>query len=412
VTLELGNIAVRHVEFGPSTRVRDGRLIVDHDSLRRALVDAIPALETVAVDIVRPGEAARVVCVKDLVEPRLKIEGERPGEGRTRALKGVAVATCGQIVGFQEGLIDMSGPGAAYSSFSELNLVVLDATVRPGTAPHEHEAALREAGLRAAAMLGAAAADAAPDNVEIFDGATPSAAGLPRVAYVYMLLSQGLLHDTYVLGRNASEGLPRIVEPAMPLDSGIVSGNCVSACDKNTTYHHQNNPVLLELLRCHGRDLDLAAVVLTNIPMRLGEKQQSARRAVELVAGRDVDVTLVTTEGFGNPDADLMLITRGLRQEGIPAVALTDEFAGADGASESLADAVAEADALVSVGNANELIALPPMERVVGPLDLVPRLAGAHAGSLRADSGIEVELQTIMGATNQLGMTRLSCREI
>ena len=39
------------------------------------------------------------------------------GSGKTYALKGMAVVTAGRIVGFQEGIIDMTGPGAEYTPF-------------------------------------------------------------------------------------------------------------------------------------------------------------------------------------------------------------------------------------------------------------------------------------------------------
>ena len=65
------------------------------------------------------------------------------------------------------------------------------------------------------------------------------------------------------------------------------------------------------------------------------------------------------------------------------------------------------ADALISVGNANERIELPAMERVLGPAKAVSRLAGASPGSVRAEGGLEVELQILVGATNQLGLNRL-----
>ena len=47
------------------------------------------------------------------------------GSGKTNVLKGCAVVTTGKIVGFQEGIIDMTGPGADYTPFSKLNNVVL-----------------------------------------------------------------------------------------------------------------------------------------------------------------------------------------------------------------------------------------------------------------------------------------------
>ena len=97
---------------------------------------------------------------------------------------------------------------------------------------------------------------------------------------------------------------------------------------------------------------------------------------------------------------------------GIRTVAITDEYAGPDGDSQSLADTTPEADALVSVGNANAKLRLPPMDRVIGPLPDVGRLAGGYPHSLGDDGSLEVELQAIVGATNQLGFSRLSCREI
>ena len=226
-----------------------------------------------------------------------------------------------------------------------------------------------------------------------------------------MLLSQGLLHDTYVLGHNAQAGLPRVLDPRVVLDTGIVSGNCVSACDKNTTFHHQNNPVATALLAGHGQRWNFLGVVATNEPTRLAEKRKSAERAIALVRELGADGVVISKEGFGNPDADLMMLVRGLEQSGIKTVALTDEYAGSDGGSQSLADATPEADALVSTGNANARVELPAMTTTIGPLPDVARLAGGYAQSVREDGSMEVEIQAIIGSTNQLGFGRLSCRE-
>ena len=80
--------------------------------------------------------------------------------------------------------------------------------------------------------------------------------------------------------------------------------------------------------------------------------------------------------------------------------------------SQSLADAVPEARAIVSTGNANERVVLPALERVIGRPGELSRLAGASAASARDDGSIEVELQAIMGATNELGHGTLRAREI
>ncbi len=410
MSLELAHCDVRGVAFGAETALEDGTLVIERDALRDHLA-GIEGLARVDVQIAEPGTRTRLVCVKDVVEPRFRVAGSEPDEGRLHALRGVAVATCGQIVGFQEGLVDMSGPGAAYTPFSGLRLVVVEADPVDGLEAHRHEAALREAGLAAADWLARKTVGSGPDEVETF-ALGPVDAALPRVVYVAMLLSQGLLHDTWVEGQSAQEGLPLAVDPRLALAGGIVSGNCVSACDKNTTWHHQNNPVIRDLFARHGRELCFAGCVLTNEPVRLAEKEASAAHCVEEVVRLGAAGAVISKEGFGNPDADLMMLIRGLEAAGVRTVALTDEFAGGDGGSQSLADAAPEADALVSVGNANARIELPPMERTIGPVHLVPRLAGASAESLREGGGVEVELQALVGATNQLGATRLSCREV
>lgn len=369
-------------------------------------------LEEVRIYTASPGERTRIVCVKDVVQPRFKVSGDATGQGTLRLLDGCAVVTCGPIVGFQEGIIDMTGPGAAYSPFSALSMIVLDITVVDGLDPHAHEAALRQVGLRAAELIAAGCNEAKPDkSEEIALAALPPGHGLPRLAYVYMVLAQGLLHDTYVLGRNAMQCLPITVTPETLCDNAVVSGNCVSACDKNTTWHHQNNPIVTKLIHGHGTQWDFAGIVLTPAPVRLQQKQDAATETVALVGALGVDGAIISKEGFGNPDADLMMLIRGLEKTGVRTVAITDEFAGADGGSQSLADTTPEADAVVSVGNANQRILLPAMERTIGPLPDIARLAGGYPHTLHDDGTIEVELQAIIGATNQFGAGRLRCRE-
>ena len=399
--------------LGTTTALADGVLTVDQVELSTLVRSRDKCIADVVLHVALPGEAKRILCTKDVVQPRCKSRGDEIGSGATFVLDGVAVVTCGPIVGFQEGVIDMSGPGADYTPFSRLALIVVELKVEAGTSPHEHEAALRSAGLFVAEFIAQHCATPADHSTEelLWDEVAADSI-LPRIAYVDLVLSQGLLHDTYVLGRKSEEILPLRLDPRILIDGGVVSGNCVSACDKITTYHHQNNPVISELMAGHGTRWNFVGVVLSNLPTRLAEKQHSARRAVELVRELAPDGAVISKEGFGNPDADLMMIIRGLEAAGVRTAAITDEYAGPDGASQSLADATPEADALVSVGNANERIVLPAMETIIGPLPDVARLAGGYAHSVRDDGTFEVELQAIVGSTNQLGFSRLSCRGI
>ena len=414
MALMIGSFQIEDIEFGQETILRGKSFIVNKEALCDFLIQKDDRIQALDITLVKPEESTRIICVKDVIEPWCKVSGNNPGEGVRHVVKNVAVVTCGKIVGFQEGIIDMRGPGAAYTPFSKTFNVVLEIEVVPDLTSYQHEEVVRLSGLAAAQFLGDAVRTSKPDVLETFDTQDASSASpeLPKVVYIYMLLSQGLLHDTYVFGEDAKEGLPRSISPKILLDGAITSGNCVSACDKNTTWHHQNNPLLRELYQRHGKELNFIGVVLTNESVRLAAKQASAEKTIELVKKLGADGVIISKEGFGNPDADQMMLIRGLEEAGIKSVSITDEYAGSDGGSQSLADVTSEADAIISVGNANERVILPSMDRLLGPIKDLGHLAGAYPQSLHDDGSLEIELQGIIGATNELGSHTLSCREV
>ena len=424
--LELGYIHVHEIQFSTESKVDGHVLFVNPDEVKNMVLEDDSFIDC-RLEIARPGDSVRITPVKDVIEPRVKVEGEggifpglvakvdTVGAGKTHVLRGMAVVTTGPIVGFQEGIIDMSGPGAEYTPFSQLQNLVLVCEPKAELPRHQYERALRFAGLKTAAFFGELARNLVPEEREVFE--TPNLRegitcwpDLPRVAYVAMLQSQGLLHDTYIYGVDAKQTLTTLLWPTELLDGAVVSGNCVSACDKNTTYHHQNNPVVHELFAEHGKTLNFAGVILTNENVYLADKRRNSDWAAKLCDLLGVDGAIISQEGFGNPDTDLIMNCKKIEQKGVKTVIITDEYAGQDGKSQSLADADALANAVVTGGNANQIIVLPPMERVIGMADYVDKIAGGHMGSLRPDGSIEAELQVITGATNELGFNKLSAR--
>ena len=424
--LELGYIKISDIQLSNESKVENGVLYVNPEDIIN-LIKEDENIATVAVDIAKPGESTRITPVKDVIEPRVKVEGpgqifpgvigkvNRVGEGRTHVLKGAAVVTTGRIVGFQEGIIDMSGEGAKYTPFSQtMNLVV---TCEPvdGLRPHEHEKAIRFAGLKTAVFLGELGRNVEPDEIETFETLNVKEGiekypNLPRVAYVQMLQSQGLMHDTYVYGVDAKRTLSTIIMPTEVMDGAILSGNCVSSCDKNTTYHHLNNPVIADLFKAHGKTLNFAGMIITNENVYLADKERSSDWAAKLCQYLGVDGAIVSQEGFGNPDTDLIMNAKKIETVGVKTVIITDEYAGRDGKSQSLADADPLANAVVTGGNANMVIHLPKMDKVIGHINFVDTIAGGFDGSLHEDGTIEAELQIITGATNELGFNKLSAR--
>lgn len=424
--LEMGHIFIKDIQFAAESGIKDGVLSVSADALRAVVLED-EKLKDVSFDIARPGESVRITPVKDVIEPRVKVEGrggvfpgviakvDTVGSGKTYALKGMAVVTAGKIVGFQEGIIDMTGPGADYTPFSKTLNLVMVCEPQEGLKQHDYEAAVRFAGFRVAAYLGELAKELTPDEVKVYETCTIKEGltkypDLPRVAYVQMLQSQGLLHDTYVYGVDAKKILPTILDPTETMDGAIVSGNCVSACDKNPTYVHQNNPVVEDLFAQHGKTLNFVCQIITNENVYLADKMRSSDWTAKLCKMLDLDGVIVSQEGFGNPDTDLIMNCKKIEAEGVKTVIITDEYAGRDGKSQSLADADAAADAVVTGGNANQVIILPKMDKVIGTLDYVTKIAGASEETLRSDGSLEVELQVITGATNETGFNRLSAR--
>ena len=423
--LELHKLNVKSLKFSDKTFFADGVLNVNKSELLSIIADDPLLGKNLDVDLAMPGEKVRIMPVKDVIEPRYKIEGkgqifpgmlsdvESVGEGKTLVLSGCAVLTAGKLVRFQEGIIDMSGPGAEFTPYSKTcNVVLVLEPSDPEMDKHDYEKACRMAGLKAAAYLAKSCADSKADKVEEYEFANIREAmnnypELPKVGYLYMLQTQGLLHDTYLYGVDVKRILPTLISPLEVMDGAIVSGNCVSACDKNSTYSHQNNPVIADMLKRHGKDFNFVGCIVTNENVTLADKKRSSSYATKLAAMLGLDGVVITEEGFGNPDADLIMNCWKAERLGIKTALLTDEYAGQDGASQSLADSCPEGNACVTAGNANEVIVLPPMEKVIGYAHEANVIAGGWNGSLADDGTITVELQAITGATSELGFTKL-----
>jgi glycine reductase len=186
----------------------------------------------------------------------------------------------------------------------------------------------------------------------------------------------------------------------------------VSACDKNPTYVHMNSPVIHDLYAEHGKTLNFLGCVITNENVTLADKERSSNMTAKLVEFLGADAAIISEEGFGNPDADLVMNCNKIEKKGIKTALITDEYAGRDGASQSLADSTPLGDACVTAGNANEVVTLPPMDTIIGYPEVANVIAGGWNGSLKPDGSIEVELQVITGATNELGFHTLTAKTV
>ena len=82
--------------------MENGVIFINEDELRTCLLQD-ENIKSVVFDIARPGESTRILPVKDVIEPRVKVSGkggifpgviskvDTVGSGRTNVLKGAAV---------------------------------------------------------------------------------------------------------------------------------------------------------------------------------------------------------------------------------------------------------------------------------------------------------------------------------
>lgn len=415
--LELHKHRIKSVEWGKTTEIQGHTLLIDKTELTKALTkDSNPIADVV---ICRPGEKVRITNILDIVEPRAKAKGggevfpgflgasEKVGNGVTKVLEGVAVMEVASIPRVQEGLVDMEGVGATYSPFSQTNNIVLVFERVAGTALAEFETGVRLAGLRAGTYLAKASLDRDPDENETFELdlekiGSEQERGLKRIGYIYMLQSQGFLRDTFLYGRSVSKLTATQIHPNEIMDGAIVSGNYVIPSNRNPTYLHLNNPIIRELYLRHRRDLLFHGVVTCNEHSRLEEKERTAQEAAETLKRLGDDGVVITKEGGGNADTDLMLMCSACESQGIRTVLIGNEGASADGTDPSLAHVTPEADAFVTTGNNDEPVELDPVDKLIGQGPL-PGVTENLKGKLT------IPVSRINGAASPLGYGVLTC---
>ena len=372
-------------------------------------------LEGVSVEIVRPGEPVRVTHVLDAVEPRIRPDGRpafptegKAGEGRTNRLDGVVVLSCLDFAGEerplheQESIVDLAGPGAAFTPFAQEACVVL--TFQPDRAGNEEaEAAARRTALQVAEELARPTLDAEPVEVERFEAGSANS-DLPVVAALIQLSDLGPLYYQYVYGTPAGKaGLPRIVEPSEVLDGAVTCGEYHWAAMRNPTIFFQRNALIRSLYREHGERLRFAGVVLMRgYEQSADDKQGAADAAAARAQELGADGAVITTDAGGNSHTDVMLTCRACERAGIRTTVILAEETDPDSTRPILTDWVPEADSIVSTGNLEELVEEWNPERVLGGEALLDGTAAAKAGP--------IPVRNYLGAANQMGQLALGAR--
>ena len=195
-------------------------------------------------------------------------------------------------------------------------------------------------------------------------------------------------------------GLPSAVEPAALLDTAVTCGEYHWAALRNPTLFLQRSSLVRALFQEHGKRLRFAGLVLMRGYEQTAEdKQGAAERAAGLAVELGAGGAIITTDGGGNSHTDTMLTCRACERAGVSTAVIVAEMADPDATNPGLTDWVAEADCLVSAGNAEELVDEWTPERVLGGDVLLDGTPARRAG--------RVPVRNYLGATNQMGQLAL-----
>ncbi len=387
--LEIGTFPVHDVVMGPRTRWHDGVLEVGRDQIL-AEVRKDPRIATADLELAKPGESVRIWPVRDVVEPRVKVEGPgvvypgicgrsiaTVGEGRTHRLSGVGVVEVSETPWHEAGgdplfvYLDMAGPWADVIPQSSLLNVCVVVEPAPALGVDARNDAVHNAVLTVSDMLAAVTEGLEPPETEVFElGDVDS--GLPGVVYILCLHSPQAMSGSPATFCTSTYGLTQLTPPWLfhpnEILDGAITGPYRTAFA--TSWNMANNPVLLDLYRRHGVDFNFLGVIATRTEWTTQhEKQMTANQTAKIARMLGAQGALITWDAGGNEFIEVIRTLQACERSGIKTVFLTSED-DPTGNVPTMLEPVTEADAIVSTGFFRaDLLGIdpvPPVERVIG----------------------------------------------
>jgi glycine reductase len=204
----------------------------------------------------------------------------------------------------------------------------------------------------------------------------------------------------YLYGVRVPLPLGTMIHPNELFDGALVRWNRGYV---GSTYWEQNHPVLLELCRRHGRDLNyLGGVVFGGVTASGADKEASSSSIAKTARLLRADAALVVGINGSNHAVDLMLTIQKCEQAGIKTTLIYNDV-GEGPDDPGFIFAVPEADAIVNAGCRDQRVTLPRMPTVIGGDALIP-------GDVDARGPITVPMRYLHGAIDPMGQSRMTVR--
>ena len=411
---------ITDIQFGTRLSLDGSALTVDGEELRRLVLEDA-AIDSVAFDIVRPGESCRAGPIFDVVEPRAKADGgsdfpgiigapTTAGMGTTHVLAGAAVSVLAEMSpdpsrSATGRVLEMSGSATAGSAYSKLCHLLVVPQTKPGLPRSAVLKAYRVASVKVAVHLARAALAQAPASTQTFEpiGAEDkSREGLSRVVYIGQIFSRQrkpAVDEPIIYGTNTDGMLPVILHPDEWLDGALVP-SLNSWFGGTETYFYQNHPVVLDLYRRHhAREINFVGTVATVAGNDNVDRVRQCHAAANLAKWNlRADGAVMTKYGGGLPHADLSETARLLEHMGIKTAVMVSDVARDRRVESALLFNVPEVNAIVYNGGNGTEYEIPKAARVIAAK---PELAALLAGPMTIDAN------NIIGVTNQQGASRM-----
>ena len=417
--LTVQTVVLKDVRMGGKTEFIDSVMHISKSDVM-ALIDDEPAIPDMKVDIIKPGESCRVINLVDIIQPRCKVEGnsdwpgvlsgdfEIAGCGTTRAVEGLGIVLCQNncIWKGYTGMLDMTGAHTDNTPFSTMPHIVIE-PLAPETDFRDYREALRRIGLRLSIMIAQATLATAADKTEVFDNGSHTP-GLPNVAYSYQIYSKQYDTENYrepmFYGQAVPDSLPLVVRPTEALDGAISSCGGYRGM---LTYEIQNHPVVSELFRRHGKELNFVGTIITVTAVESIRRQLAAAMAANILKEvMRADGVIVTKAHGGASTICVGAIASECEKIGIGAVPVIQVLNAQSNLSTECLFDDPRVDSIVQTGCYFHEESYPDVDKVYGGSQVFTDMrvsCRAYEGMHPANKAFDIICNKHAGVTSQVG---------
>jgi sarcosine reductase len=407
-------VDIEQVVFDDTSFVDGHTLHLCKEELEQVAADK--AFSKVIIDIAAPGTDCRIMNIGDVVQPALKLDDEEAtfpgvigamrvaGTGKTLMLRNVMVSEVLEIFVSIGCFLDMKGRGTEESDLSKYYHITIDAFPAEGVSNDDYLIAIHRASKKLAKHVAQIAKNCKIDEEEVFTLKRENLEGLPRVAYLCNAFCHAPLTDMTLYGESMQSAMPVILHPNEVLDGAITDRDYGQLINADPTCIWQNHPIILELYRRHGVDLNFVGVVLSNTPHTVEWKERNAAMAAAMIKYHlNAECCIITKEGGGHPQVDVAMAAEILEKDyGIKTVLVLAEFLSPNnGSYEQVLFTTKYADAMVSTGCVMPT-EYPAVSRVIGNQTIWP-YPGFTKGDVVPSESFIHRNRSVRGAMSQLG---------